>query len=171
MAGGAGLAPAKRGPGRPKGSGNKRAKDLAGYVAARFGGSAAQQMAAVAMVTPAEVRQAGGVLAARIEKARELGKAIGCSTKEAFDILSKELAALAPYTDQRQPLAVEAVGDGFRPDVVFMAAAPQLHQVGGDTEIAGDFRVLDVEVSRPKSHEEGQAADIAGLLPLEPSDG
>jgi hypothetical protein len=148
--------PRKRG--RPKGSGNKRAKDLKGYVEARFGGSAAQQMAAACMVTPAEVRKAGSVLKARIAKADELRQAIGCTLKEAFEILSRELAALAPYTDQRQPLAVEAVGDAFRPAVIVV-------------EKTGVLPVIEGEVSRPKSHDDPQGLEFAEVSPLPPSHG
>jgi hypothetical protein len=162
--------PERRKPGRPKGSTGKKAKDLKGYIEARFGGSAAQQMAAACMVTPAEVRRAGSVLAARVAKAQELKDALGGTTtlKEAWDLLSKELAALAPYTDQRQPLAIEQVGDGFRPAVVFMGAAPVGGQ-GAPTDIAGEFRVIAPEVSSPKSHEGDQALDLPGLLPPDAS--
>lgn len=156
-------APAARGRGRPKGSTNKRAKDLAGYVAAKFGGSAAQQMAAACMVTPKEILAAGGVLQARVAKARELAEAIGCKLPEAFAILSRELAALAPYTDKRQPLAVDVTGPGLAPSVVF-----QLGQVGGqamptDAEFVELFGPAEALVSQAMSHEESEAAEFVDV--------
>lgn len=154
----------KRGRGRPKGSTNRRAKDLKGYVEQRFGGSAAQQMAAVCMVTPKEVREAGGVFEARLVKAAELAVQLKCSVKEAWDLISKELAALAPYTDQRQPLAIELPGER-PPAVVFMGQAPVALAQGSPTDIAGDFRIIEPEVSRMKSHDEGQATELLGLSP------
>jgi hypothetical protein len=158
--------PRKRG--RPKGSTNKRSADLKGYVSAKFGGSAAQQMAALCMVTPAEVRKHGGVLEARVAKARELAQALDIKLAEAFQIISRELQALAPYTDQRQPLAVEQVGDGFRPAVVVMGAAPGQ---AAALDLTGEFRVVGEQVSQPKSHEQGQVPDLLELLPPEPSAG
>lgn len=66
---GAGPAPKRRG--RPPGSKNRRAKDLAGFVDATCGGSAALQIARGCMVTVAEAKAAGGDLAkAEVAKAR-----------------------------------------------------------------------------------------------------
>lgn len=66
-------APAKRGKGRPKGSMGKRAKDVREYIAAKFGGSAAQQSASFCMITPAELRAAGNSMAkAQVNKALDL---------------------------------------------------------------------------------------------------
>lgn len=163
-------APRKRG--RPKGSGNRRAKDLKGFIDARYGGSAAQQMAQACMVTPAEVRAAGGsVLMARVEKARELAKAIGCKVPEAFEMLSKELAALAPYVDQRQPLAIEQSGDAWRPSVVVMQAG-QAGQAFAptDVEFVEVFEGEVGEVSQSKSHDEAQPVDLPLLSGAAPAD-
>lgn len=159
---------ARRGPGRPKGSTNRRAKELAGYVAARFGGSAAQQMAALCMVTPAEVARAGGVLQARVAKARELAEALKIPVAEAFKMLSAELAALAPYTDKRQPQAIEAKGSGWAPSVVVQVDG----QVGGfmptDAEFVEVFDAPAALVSPSKSHGDQQGLDLAEETP--PSD-
>ena len=127
------------------------------------------------MVTPAEVKAAGGsVISARLAKAKDLAKALDCTVKEAWELLSRELAALAPYTDQRQPLAVEAVGDAFRPAVVVMGGAPGPAPVqleGASVEIAGEFRVIEHQVSRPGSHDQAQGLDLEGEPAAGPSHG
>lgn len=208
------LAPAAAPPrkrGRPKGATNKRAADLKGYIAARFGGSAAQQSAALCMVTPAELKRAGGSMAkAQVAKAvqlvdhvraaqdgfderlrqvvrealRELGSELagGAKTretvagfmariregsdrfglKEAMDLIAKERAALLPYTDQRQPLAIEAAGDGFRPSVVVMGAA---------LENVGLSPIIEGQVSRIRSHDEAQGVEPVDLFGSEPAAG
>lgn len=66
-----GAGPAAKRRGRPPGSRNKRAKDLASYVDVTCGGSAALQLARGCMVTVAEAKAAGGDLAkAEVAKAR-----------------------------------------------------------------------------------------------------
>lgn len=218
--------PAPRRRGRPKGSTNKRAKDLQGFIAAKYGASAAQQSAAVCMVTPAELRQAGGSMAkAQVNKAldlvghvrsaqagldealrqvvrEELAELVagmeGAKARDlqrlvtgflgrvreaqpfglaqAMKLITDERAALLPYTDKRQPLAIEAEGDGFRPHVVVLGGAGQA--VGeamaalpeGDTEIIGEFVDVTPQVSRPKSHDEQQSLALQGFEPPEPTD-
>lgn len=220
------VAPPKRGKGRPKGALNKRAKDFQGFIAAKYGGSAAQQMAAVCMVTPAEVKAAGSVFGARVRKAEQLvamvreadqgrdgqlrqvlreeleslaaemaeadAKALrrlvngflgrvreaasGFTVRDALKLMDDQQAALLPYTDKRQPLAIEAEGDGFRPHVVVlggtgqavgeaMAALPE-----SDTEIIGEFVDVTPQVSRPKSHDEQQSLALQGFELPGPTD-
>jgi len=159
--------------GRPKGSTNRRPAEFAGYVAARYGGTAAQQMAAVALVTPAEVRKAGGVLQARLAKARELAQALNIDLVDAWKILAAELAQLAPYTDKRQPLAVEAKGAGFAPSVVV-----QIEAAGGqvmprdalDADFVEVFQAAPALVSQAKSHVGQQVLDLAEELDARASD-
>jgi hypothetical protein len=209
----AGPAAPPRPRGRPKGSTNKRAADLKGYIAAKFGGSAAQQAAALCMVTPAELKRAGGSMAkAQVNKALDLVHHVrqaqvglddhvraivreeleavlglydnatatakrelvngfirrvkdsgsGFTLKEALDLIGKERAALLPYTDQRQPLAVEAIGDGFRPSVVVM---------GASVENVGLSPVIEGQVSHVRSHDDGQALERLELFDLGASDG
>lgn len=218
MAGGSELpgiaAPAARRRGRPPGATNKRSKDLAGYFAATFGASAAQQSAALCMVTRGELRAAGGSMAqAMVSKAadlvelvrraqagrdetfretireeferllldvrevtgRELRQAMdvalkrvreaggGFSLREAMELLSKERAALLPYTDKRQPLAIDVAGEGLAPSVVF-----QLGQVGGqamptDAEFVELFGPAEALVSQPMSHDDSEAAEFVDV--------
>lgn len=211
--------PRKRG--RPKGSTNRRAKDLKGFIEARFGASAAQQSADLCMVTPRELKAAGGsigraqvakaidlvrhvreakgrldgelqqlvreavedvalqlvelkgkelrqVVATFVHQVQHLGGEFGLP--QAMKLLADERAALLPYTDQRQPLAVEAVGDGFRPAVVVMGGMDAPAQLGSPTEIAGEFRVLGAQVAQSKSHEDSQALELPGLLPPRATD-
>lgn len=211
------IAPAEpRKRGRPKGSTNRRAADLKGYIAAKFGGSAAQQSAQLCMVTPAELKRAGGSMArATVAKAQDLvnhvrqaqdglddrlrelvraevefllldvregatakeiraglAQAIkravdgsgGFGLREALKLLADERAALLPYTDQKQPLAIDMQGKGMAPSVVVMG-------VGG----GGDVPAMPVEsievfdtpfevVSQTKSHDDTQASDPADLF-------
>lgn len=74
--------PARRG--RPPGSRNKRAKDLAAFVDVTCGGTAALQLAKGCMVTSAEVKAAGGSL-----QRAELAKA--AAMVEAFDAQAERL--------------------------------------------------------------------------------
>ena len=225
MAGGDLLSGEAAGPrkrGRPKGSTNKRSKDLKGFIDARFGGSAAQQSAAMCMVTPAELKAAGGSMAkAQVGKALdlvehvrraqdglderlrqvvrevlkdladELGEAKGRELQrlvtgaigrikeagsgfglaQALKLITDERAALMPYTDQKQPLAVEAVGDTWRPSVVVMGspgAAPPM--VATDVDFVEVFEGASDQVSPTKSHDEGQGVDLQGVLALPASD-
>lgn len=203
----AGPTPPPRKRGRPKGSTNKRPAELKGYITTRYGGSAAQQSAALCMVTPGELKRAGGSMAkAQVSKAVELvehvrqaqdgfderlrelvrlelgdlaaGLAAGdrvrelvngflhriregssrFGLREAMDLIAKERAALLPYTDQRQPMAVEAIGDGFRPAVVVVEK----------TEV---FPFIEGQVSQVRSHDMGQDLEEPMFLPLPTADG
>lgn len=206
MTGGEGL----RKRGRPKGSKNRRAADLRGFIDVRYGGSAALQSAALCLVTPGELKAAGGsmakaqvgkaidlvnhvregqagqdealrelvrlelrVLAAELangEKVKDLvngfiGRvkegAARFGIREALELIAKERAALLPYTDQKQPLAVE-IGKGQAPSVVIMGAAPAEAQRSlENTEV---FEGVFTEVSRPKSHDDGQGPEIPQLF-------
>lgn len=198
--GGAAAPPRKRG--RPKGSTNKRARDLKGYIEARFGGSAAQQSAALCMVTPAELKRAGGSMAkAQVSKAVELvehvrqaqegfderlrdlvrhelrdlaaeiaaggrvrelvNAAIGriregssrFGLAEAMKLIATERSALLPYTDQRQPLAIETTSDAFRP--AFIA-------IGAPVEKAHEIPVIEGQVSHVKSHDPAHQLEFLG---------
>lgn len=208
--------------GRPPGSHGKRSADLKGYIAARFGGSAAQQSAQLCMVTPAELKAAGGSMArAQVAKAldlvnhvreaqdglndrlRELVRAEvefllldaregatareiraglaqairramdgagGFGLREALKILADERAALLPYTDQRQPLAVDVTGKGMAPSVVIMGSGqgdglPAI-PVENTEVFEGAFEV----VSRAKSHDDTQALEAPDLFGLPPAD-
>ncbi|WP_332772950.1 hypothetical protein [Phenylobacterium sp.] len=210
--------PRKRG--RPKGSTNRRAKDLKGLIDARYGASAAQQSAQLCMVTPRELREAGGSMAkAQVNKALDLVRHVrdakdrldgelrdlvrdaleelierrpGLDAKaeralvsafvgrvtqlggefglgQALKLMTDERSALLPYTDQRQPLAVEVAGER-PPAVVFMGAAPMAQAHSPDAEIVGDFRVLEPEVSQSKSHDGPQTLTLPGLEGLGPAD-
>lgn len=212
---GAAVEPRKRG--RPKGSTNKRAADLKGYIAARFGGSAAQQAAQLAMVTPAELKAAGGSMAkAQVNKALDLvkhvreaqdgrdewlrrvireeladladllpedvrqavGKAVGrireatagFGLKEALDLIGKERAALLPYTDQRQPLAVDVTGMERAPSVVVMGMADAQGVATMPIENADVFEGAYEVVSQPKSHEGQQALEFVDEPGRQPAD-
>lgn len=198
--------------GRPKGSTNRRAKDLKGFIDGRYGASAAQQSAAVCMVTPAELKAAGGSMArAQVEKALDLVRHVreakdrldgelrdlvrqavaelakgsievkafidriehlggSFGLPQAMKMLADERAALLPYTDQRQPLAVDVTGKGMAPSVVLMGAAPMADLGAMGVEKAEVFEGIFTEVSPPKSHGEGQALEQLQFLGPEPAD-
>lgn len=214
LLGGAIEGPRKRG--RPKGSTNKRAKDLRGLVDAKYGGSAVLQVAQVCLVTPAELKAAGGSMAkATVAKAAELvehvrraqadrdedfrqvirdeferllldvrevtGKELrqamdvalkrvreagaGFTLREALDYLAQARRDVLPYTDQRQPLAVDVTERGRAPSVVVMGVVQAGDQVPTmPVENAGVFEGVFVEVAQSKSHEGQQALEFAGEL-------
>ena len=219
MAGGAAVAGEPRRRGRPKGSGNKRARDLKGFIDARYGASAAQQSAAMCMVTPAELKAAGGSMAkARVNKALELVQhvrraqegrddwlrqlvreelrgladelpdqlakamersikrigeaAAGFGLKDALKMIGDELADLLPYTDQRQPLAMEVKGAGFAPSVVVQmdGAAQLMPRDATDAEFIEVFEPGTALVAPMKSHDMQQVLDLAEKLDARAAD-
>lgn len=114
-------ATARRRPGRPKGSTNKRSGDLQRYVEAVYGGlTPGQQGAAISLVTAKELRDAGGDLVeAMAAKAVRLARRLGCDPKEAWLLMQKERADLLPYIHQKR--ATKEEGDAAAPPVHFVA--------------------------------------------------
>lgn len=207
-------APRKRG--RPKGSTNRRARDLKGLIDAKYGSSAAQQLAQLALVTPAELKAAGGSMAkAIVAKAADLVEHVrrAQATRDEHlretirleferllldvrDVTAKELRAaldqclkrireagggmtlaqalgmmadarrdLLPYTDQKQPLAIDATVNQDRPSVILMGAAPVADLATMAVENTEVFEGVYTEVSPSKSHGEQQAIEFAGEPP------
>ena len=78
----------RRGPGRPKGSRNKRTVATAEYLLARYR-------------NPVE-----GLLQMGMVGVEELSKRLGCTPFEAWQEIRLCLGAAAPYVVQRQPIAV-----------------------------------------------------------------
>jgi hypothetical protein len=95
--------PAKRPPGRPKGSGNKRSGDLRAYIEAHYDGrTPAMAAAQVALVSAKELKAAGGdAIAAMVTKAKHLAEQLGCKTSEAWKLMADERRDLMPYLHQR----------------------------------------------------------------------
>lgn len=197
--------------GRPPGATARRSKDLKGYVDARFGGSAAQQSAQLALVTPAELKAAGGSMAkAQVAKALDLVEhvrraqegrdawlrevvreelrglagelgadlvkameravkriseaASGFGLKEALKLISDERAALLPYTDQRQPLAIDVAAKLDQSSVILLGAAPAELAGGPAVEKAEVFEGVFAEVAQSKSHAGPQPIEQARLF-------
>lgn len=136
-----GVAPApKRGPGRPKGSGNKRSGDLQRYIEAQYAGmTPGQQSAQIGLVTAKELRDAkGDLLLAMALKAKALACMIGCETKEAWLLMQRERAELLPYVHQkRAPKAEET--DKDRPSLTFVAIPVEGVTAAGDGQAAGEW--------------------------------
>lgn len=136
-----GLAPApRRGPGRPKGSTNKRSGDLQRYVEAVYGGmTPGQQSAQIGLVTAKELREAGGdLMIAMANKATQLARLIGCEGKEAWLLMQRERADLLPYIHQkRAPKAEETPGE--TPTHTFYAVPMEEATAAGDGAEAGEW--------------------------------
>lgn len=210
-------APRKRG--RPKGATNRRAKDLKGIIDAKYGGSAAQQAAQLCMVTPAELKAAGGSMAkAQVNKALDLVQHVreaqdqrdqalralvreeletvadclgegGAALRQAvagfikrvregstfglgqaLDMITKERANLLPYTDMRQPLAVDVTSKGHAPSVLIMGGPGEGSLGSAPLENVGVFEGAFSLVSQPVSHEDAQTLALPGVEPLQPAD-
>jgi len=129
----------KRGPGRPKGSGNKRSGDLQRYVEAQYGGlTPGQQSAAVGLVTQRELREAGGdLLVAMAIKARRLAALIGCEGKEAWLLMQRERADLLPYIHQKRAPKDEVAKDA--PPVTFVGVPMEDGTAAGDGRQLGEW--------------------------------
>lgn len=160
--------PARRGPGRPKGSRNKREADLARYIEAKYQGlTPGQQGAAVSMVDAQELREAGGdMVMAMAAKAARLAQLLNCERKEAWLLMQKERADLLPYVHQKRPPKAEEDGKE-RPPVTWVAVPVEELQHGAGGAEAGEWDtppdllenqgVIDGEageVTQPKSHDD-----------------
>ena len=97
----------RRGPGRPKGARSKRSLELGRYIEAMYGGmTPGQQSAAVCLVTPRQLKLAGGDLtAALVAKAHDLAAQLHCTSAEAWVLMAKERMELMAYVHQKQPQA------------------------------------------------------------------
>ncbi len=164
-----GVAPApKRGPGRPKGSGNKRSGDLQRYVEAQFAGmTPGQQSAAIGLVSAKELREAGGdLLKAMALKARMLAMELDCAPAAAWALMQKERSDLLPYIHQKRATKEEATGQAG-PSLTFVAIPMDMATAAGDGASAGEWdtppdlltnqsvSVIEGEqVTQPKSHDD-----------------
>ena len=169
-----GLAPApKRGPGRPKGSGNKRSGDLQRYVEAVYGGmTPGQQSAQIGLVTAAELREArGDLVVAMAVKAQRLAALLGCEGKEAWLLMQRERADLLPYIHQKLETK-EAPKGGDAPTHTYVAIPMEAGTAAGDGLGAGEWDtppdLLDYQgvsdpepeqVTEPKSPDDDQGID------------
>lgn len=158
----------KRGPGRPKGSTNKRSGDLQKYVEAFYDGlTPGQQAAAVGLVTPKELRDAGGDLVrAMAAKARLLAVELEITPAQAWVLMQKERADLLPYIHQKRAPKEEAEA-GDVPTHTYvgipMEAGTAANQGGGAGEWDTPPDLLDYqgvspapagEVTKPKSQDD-----------------
>lgn len=169
-----GVAPApKRGPGRPKGSTNKRSGDLQKYIEAQYAGlTPGQQSAAIGLVTARELREAGGDLVrAMAAKARALAIDLDCAPAAAWALMQKERADLLPYIHQRLgPKADQAPGE--TPTHTFIAVPIEDGTAAGSGSSLGEWDtppdMLEYQgvsgaqgeqVTQPKSHDDSQALE------------
>lgn len=150
--------PPKRRRGRPPGAKNRRSLDLAKYIEAQFGGmTPGQQSAAVALITPRDLKAAGGsVLEAMAAKAERLAKALGCNKLDAWVLMAKERMELLAYVHQKQPTA-EPLKAGQLP-TMFVVSERDIAQAHlgapvdqDDLDLLEDFRTPGGEVGPAKS--------------------
>jgi hypothetical protein len=125
----------RSGPGRPRGSRNRRTQELADY-AARLGGNPILKLIEI-VATPIDV----------------IAATLGCKKVEAADYWRKCAADLAPYIEQKLPTAVQLQGANAGMLVINMGGPV------GEQAIGLDLRVLAqnfAEADRLIEHEENQ---------------
>lgn len=151
------------GPGRRAGSVNKRSGDLAKIIGAKWGRTPGEQMAAVTLLTDAELAaHDGNWIKAMTWRAKSLAYELGCTPMEAWQEMRMMMQALMPYVHQQQPKAITLTGAanvGLHLVAPGMAGAPA-HSTGPLL----DMRPADVRIGvqdQPLSNIEGtKVADI-----------
>lgn len=109
--------PAPRGPGRPKGSLNRRSRDWQAYVAAAGRRHPLEFLLDVVTATPEQLRERYGAVDLLDEAGeRRLVSSFGPKDVLAAQIRAAEVAL--PYLEQKLPTAVEDVSEGRRMIVV-----------------------------------------------------
>lgn len=111
-----------------------------------------------------------GLVTTFIHRVKEAGSGFGLA--QALKLITDERAALMPYTDQKQPLAVEQVGDGWRPSVVIemQGGAPGALAQMVDVDIIDVFEAEVEQVSHTRSHDEAQTLALPGFEADPPAD-
>lgn len=167
-------APTRR-RGRPPGAKNKRSIDLARYVEATFGGMTPGQVSAeLALVKPKDLARAKAMarelgivdlelpplMLAMVVKAKQLSRALGCTSTEAWILLQKERAELLGYIHQKLPPKAEPKG-GVMPTVFLIpegeagdqAQLPDFsaEEDDADIEFVGELGAPAQQVGQPKS--------------------
>lgn len=131
----------RSGPGRPRGSRNRRTQDLADY-AARLGGNPILRLIEI-VATPIDV----------------IAATLGCKKVEAADFWRKCAADLGPYIEQKLPTAVQLQGANAGMLVINMGGPV------GDQAVGLDLRVLAqnfADADRLIEHEQNQSLSDAG---------
>lgn len=140
-----------RGPGRPKGSKNRNTEEWRKYLLSRYS-SPLEGLLAEACKSEAELAQELGLRCApNYEQALELRKIRLQCMKEAL-----------PYVHQKQPLAVEARGDGLMQLVINTGAFTQ-DQVEDAGEMKVDFIDAETVENQGVSAAENQELHAAEL--------
>lgn len=114
----------RRGPGRPKGSTNKRTQEWGDYILSRY--SSPLEVLAQTMSRPV----------------RELADELSCSVADAFKMQILAAKELAPYLHQKMPTAID-LGDSPAALLPFAITADMAQSLGFDP--AAGFPVVDVE--------------------------
>ena len=123
-----------RGPGRPKGAGNKRAEDWSKYILARY----PSPLVALAETYCRDVGQ--------------LAIELGCTLLEAAKMQMAAAKELAPYVHQRLPQAVELTGSDGVP-LMALFVSPDIARL---KDMAGGGRVLTGLAMDPEDEEAGE---------------
>lgn len=137
---------AGRGPGRPKGAKNKNTEAWRNYLLHRY----ESPLVALAEVYSRPVA----------ELAADLGLKARPTYEQALELMKIQLQCakeLAPYVHQKQPMAVEASGDGLMQLIIQpLAASPE--QVENAGEMAINF--IDVESVENQSLSASENSDL-----------
>lgn len=162
--------------GRPPKSPNRRQGDLAKYIEAQYGSTPGQQIAQLAMVTPAQVGRArrealelgidptglDPIDLAHLVKAKRLAQAMGVTTAEAYAAGHKARVDLLPYVHQRQPQAAESKTKA--PATVYLIPEGEAHQQLPDFSAGDDGDGLEILEEMPTGGHQvgsGQSDDDA----------
>jgi hypothetical protein len=155
--------------------------DLGRYIAAQFGSTPGQQIAQLAMVTPAQVKRARAeaeelgisveglapIDVAHLVKAKRLAKALGVTTAEAWAAGHKARVDLLPYTHQRQAQAKDP-GEGAPPVTVFMVPSSEGQQSLEAFDSGEDEGLEILSLSPEPAEEVGRDKSDEGDEPLTP---
>lgn len=128
--------PPRTGPGRPRGSRNRRTQDLADY-ATRLGGNPIIKLIEI-VATPIDV----------------IASTLACSKADAADFWRKCAADLGPYIEQKLPTAVQLQGANAGMLVINLGGPV------GEQSVGLDLRVLAAnfaESDRLIEHEQNQS--------------
>lgn len=140
-----GREPPRSGPGRPRGSRNRRTLDLADY-ATKLGGNPVLRMIEI-VATPIDV----------------IAKTLGCKLIEAAEYHRKVMSDLGPYIEQKLPTAVQLQGANAGMLVINLGGPVGQQAVGLDITLINQN---SADAARIIEHEENQAlSDDAGSAP------
>jgi hypothetical protein len=161
----AAAATGERGPGRPKGSMNRRSRDWQKWWDASGKRHPLMFLADVISATPAELRERYGAATVLDDKGEE-AQVAGLGAKDVLALQIRAAEAALPYLEQKLPMAVEDVSEGKRMVVVVggMSQAQQgALQARFGLKLRGEQNQGVIEAEPVKS-DDSQSDEQANLL-------